>query len=99
MQTTLERRPSVALEEHADEILALAPRYGVSNIRVFGSTVSGNDTPRSDIDLIAVVAPGRGYEAYAFVGHVETLTGFHVDLVVDDSERPAFIDTTELVPL
>ena len=33
-------------------ILRLAKRYGVTGIRLFGSTARGEDTPASDIDLL-----------------------------------------------
>lgn len=100
MLTQLTRRPSVELEAHADAIIALAADYGISDLRVFGSSVRGEDVADSDIDLIGKVAPGRGYFAVgAFTSYVEELTGFPVDFVVDGPERPAFFDTTELVPL
>lgn len=41
-----------ALRARRDEIYALAARYGVTNIRVFGSVARGEATPDSDIDLL-----------------------------------------------
>lgn len=40
------------LRARRDEIYALAARYGVTNIRVFGSVARGEATPDSDIDLL-----------------------------------------------
>jgi len=35
------------------EILDMAARHGVHNIRVFGSVLRGDDRPGSDLDLLA----------------------------------------------
>ena len=45
-------RPSAMLKRHADEILTLAHRHRISNVRVFGSSVHGTDTADSDVDLL-----------------------------------------------
>ena len=93
-------RPSIPLEESADSIIAAGERHGVRDIRVFGSVARGADHFTSDIDLLARVDRGRGYFDIAmFQNAVEKLTGFPVDVVVDDSARPAFLDHTEVVPL
>ena len=45
--------PTLAgLRARRDEILALAARYGASNVRVFGSVARGEATADSDIDLM-----------------------------------------------
>lgn len=48
------------LATHRREVLELARQYGVSNVRVFGSTARGSDGPSSDIDLLVDVGPGVG---------------------------------------
>lgn len=35
-----------------DEILALAKKHGIHNVRVFGSVAREEDTPESDIDFL-----------------------------------------------
>ncbi len=35
-----------------DEILRIAQKYGVRNVRVFGSRARGEETPESDLDLL-----------------------------------------------
>ena len=45
-------RPSEALREKRDQILEIAARHGASNVRVFGSVARGEDTERSDLDLL-----------------------------------------------
>jgi uncharacterized protein len=45
-------RPSLALNTHREAIRSLALRHKVTNVRVFGSVVHGNDTDVSDLDLL-----------------------------------------------
>lgn len=93
-------RPSLALEDSADAIVAVGDRYGVHDIRVFGSIAHGSDHFTSDIDLLARVDKGRGYFDIAmFKNAVEELTGFPVDVVVDDAARPAFLEQAEVIAL
>lgn len=59
------RRRRVELEE-------IGQRYGVLNIRVFGSVARGEADEDSDLDLLVDVLPGRGLLAVsAFAGEVE----------------------------
>lgn len=57
-------RRAVTLSElraRRDEILELGERFGVHNIRVFGSVARGEATPDSDLDLLVDVDRGHGY--------------------------------------
>ena len=45
-------RPSHALNTHREAIRAIAQRHRVTNVRVFGSVVHGDDTDASDLDLL-----------------------------------------------
>ncbi|MFM2449574.1 MAG: hypothetical protein RIS44_2024 [Pseudomonadota bacterium] len=45
-------RPSVALQTHRDAIRTIALSHRVTNVRVFGSVVHGNDTEGSDLDIL-----------------------------------------------
>ncbi len=45
-------RPSLALKQHRDEIRRIALSHRVTNVRVFGSALHGNDTEDSDLDLL-----------------------------------------------
>jgi predicted nucleotidyltransferase len=45
-------RPSITLLDKREQILEIAERYGARNVRVFGSVVRGEDTERSDLDLL-----------------------------------------------
>lgn len=53
--TILEHR----LTENRDAIIQLANKYGMENVRVFGSVARGEDTEGSDIDLLVTPGPGR----------------------------------------
>lgn len=64
------------LRSHRDEILAIGRRYGVSNVRVFGSVARGEADEHSDLDLLIEVAPGHGYfDMTSFALDVEQLMG------------------------
>ena len=45
-------RPSVALQTHREAIRRIALSHRVTNVRVFGSVVHGDDTEGSDLDLL-----------------------------------------------
>lgn len=45
-------RPSVALQAHREEIRQIALSHRVTNVRVFGSVLHGDDTENSDLDLL-----------------------------------------------
>ena len=57
-------RRAVTLDEvraHRDVITRLGERFGVRNIRVFGSVARGEATSDSDLDLLVYVDRGHGY--------------------------------------
>jgi len=81
-----ELRPSVPLELARDDVLAVAERLGLSNVRVFGSTVRGEDGPESDVDLLVHLEPGANVlDAFAFPSYATEIIGFPVDMLLDDS--------------
>lgn len=45
-------RPSTALQTHREAIRAIALRHRVTNVRVFGSVVHGDDIEGSDLDIL-----------------------------------------------
>lgn len=49
--------PSVALQTHREAICAIALSHRVTNVRVCGSAVDGDDTEDSDSDLDLLVEP------------------------------------------
>lgn len=57
------RRPVTLAELRGrrEEIQAAAARYGITNVRVFGSVAAQTAGPDSDLDLLVDVRPGHGY--------------------------------------
>ena len=51
-------KPSEILNARRADILAIASRYRVRNVRVFGSVLAGNDRDNSDLDLLVDALPG-----------------------------------------
>ncbi len=72
-------RRAVTLDEvraHRAEIERLGGRYGVRNIRVFGSVARGEASAASDLDLLVDVERGHGYfDMAGFALGVEELLG------------------------
>ncbi|GLX02856.1 nucleotidyltransferase family protein [Microtetraspora sp. NBRC 16547] len=74
------------LEVLRPAIADLCARYGISELSVFGSTVRGESTTSSDVDLLYVRGP-RAVRGLAFFGlqeELEALLGCSVDLVPKD---------------
>ncbi len=70
------------LRTHREEILAVAGRRRVENIRVFGSVARGDASAASDIDLLVDLAPHASLlDLSGFAGEVEELLGVRVDVV------------------
>jgi uncharacterized protein len=74
---------------HRDAILALAERHGARDIRVFGSVVRGDAGPKSDIDFLIELEPGRTLLDWgAFWQELEKLLGRPVDVATERSLKP-----------
>jgi uncharacterized protein len=58
MGATMPRLPSESLGLHREAVVARLAQARVTNIRVFGSIVRGEDTADSDIDLLFDPLPG-----------------------------------------
>jgi predicted nucleotidyltransferase len=85
-----------------DEILTITRRYGVTNVRVFGSAVRGGADDKSDLDLL--VLPGPGFtllKQAALTRELEALVGRKVDVVSERGLRPRIRSRVleEAVPL
>ena len=72
-------RRAVSLDEvrrHRDQIDGIARRFGIRNVRVFGSVARGTATAARDLDLLGDVEQGRGYlDLTGFALDVEDLLG------------------------
>lgn len=76
--------PHEAFERHRDELKGLAAKYGLSNVRVFGSAGEVTDTTQSDLDLLVTRSSDVGLLAIAeFALAAEQMLGVPVDVVTD----------------
>ena len=89
MAKLLRERPSVVLQKNRQRVLDLIAQYGGSDVRVFGSVASGDDTPDSDVDLIVRFAPGSiGFtKLIALEDELSAALGVPVDVISAGSER------------
>ena len=79
------------IEQHRDEILALAERHGVRDVRVFGSMARGDADDASDVDLLVSLPPERtGLALGGLLMDVQELLRRRVDVVTEASLHPAF---------
>lgn len=70
------------------QILEIANRYGVYNIRVFGSVARGTEADDSDVDLLVSVEEGRSLlDLGGFQMSVQELIGCKVDVVSEAGVR------------
>ena len=75
------------------EILKLATKHGAFNIRIFGSTARGTRTPRSDVDILVSMKPGRTFfDLVSLWQDLEELLGKKVDVVSENGLSPFLKD-------
>lgn len=76
------------LQEKREEILALAAKYGASNIRVFGSVVRGEADADSDVDFLVEMQPGRSLlDLGGLLMELQELLGCPVDISTEKGLR------------
>lgn len=74
------------LRERRDAIRDLAARHGARAVRVFGSSVRGEDGEQSDIDLLVEFEDGRSlFDQVALRDELAELLGGPVDVVAEDA--------------
>jgi predicted nucleotidyltransferase len=79
-------RPSQALERHRDRIREIALSHRVTNVRVFGSVLSGEDTEESDLDiLVDPTAETTYFDLGAIQYELSELLGLRVDVLTLES--------------
>lgn len=73
--------------KNREAILALAERYGLENVRLFGSAARGEETGESDVDFLVHRKPGTDpFLLYDFMELLKSLLGCNVD-VIPESEQ------------
>lgn len=71
-----------------EAILALAAKYGASNVRVFGSVAEGSADEASDVDFLVDMAPGRSlFDLGGLLMDLQDLLGRKVDIVTEPGLR------------
>lgn len=75
-------RPSEILPQHRETIRRLVEQAGMTNPRVFGSVVRGEDRDDSDLDILVDPAPRTSLlELAGLQIEIEALVGVRVDLL------------------
>jgi len=72
------------IRQNRDEIVQLAKKFGVQNIRLFGSFARGDNNSESDADFL-VDMEGSLLKRIAFKQNLEDLLGRKVDVVTEKS--------------
>jgi len=72
------------LKERREENLRLCATYGARNLRVFGSVARGEADPRSDVDFLVEMEPGRSlFDLGGLQYELERLLDRLVDVVTE----------------
>jgi len=73
------------LQNKREEILRVAARHGVKNVRVFGSALHGKARPDSDIDFLVDVEPEYSlFDVGGLLMDLQALLGRNVDVVTEN---------------
>jgi predicted nucleotidyltransferase len=84
MMKTLEEIKSV-LAANRDE---LNKRFKVKSIRLFGSYVRGDQSNKSDLDVMVEFEEPVGFEFFHLADFLESILGIPVDLTTEDAIKP-----------
>jgi predicted nucleotidyltransferase len=90
------------LFKRRDEILAVANRYGASDVHVFGSMARDDVTEASDVDLFVRFEPGRSLLDHGgLLMDLQDLLGVKVDVIDEEGMRQRFRNYVmkEAIPL
>jgi uncharacterized protein len=85
-----------------DEILKIAERHGVRNVRVFGSVARGEAGHASDVDFLVEAGPSTSsWFPGGLVVDLEALLGRRVEVVTEHGLHPELRDNIlkEAVPV
>ena len=77
------------LKSKRAEMLDLAKKYGVSQIRIFGSVARGESGPGSDVDFLVEMEEGRSLlDLVGLWQDLEELLGCKVDVITEGGMSP-----------
>jgi predicted nucleotidyltransferase len=73
------------IQDKKEQILAIAAKYGASNVRVFGSVANGTADQNSDIDFLVDLEKGRSlFDLGGLLMDLQELFGRKVDVVTEN---------------
>lgn len=80
--------PDIDVDEEA--LAAICDKYGIAELKVFGSRARGTARPGSDVDVLYTLRPGSklGWEIEQLADELTSLLGHDVDLVSLRSLHP-----------
>jgi len=84
------------VETRKEDIGSLADRYGISNVRIFGSVARGDAHPRSDVDfLVDIPRDASLFDLSRFRRELTELLGVEVDVLSSRALLPRDHDVLE----
>lgn len=85
--------PDIDVDDAA--LAAICDKYGIAELKVFGSRARGTARPGSDVDVLYTLRPGRklGWEIEQLSDELTNLLGHNVDLVSPRSLHPRIKST------
>ncbi|MAT40039.1 MAG: DNA polymerase subunit beta [Ectothiorhodospiraceae bacterium] len=79
----------IEIRKKRDAIIRIAEKHGAFNLRIFGSTVRGDQHTDSDLDLLIDVGPKHSpWFPAGLALELEELLGCKVDVVIARSVNP-----------
>ncbi|NQT02029.1 MAG: nucleotidyltransferase family protein [Planctomycetes bacterium] len=73
------------IQDRKEQILALASKYGASNVRIFGSVANGTADENSDIDFLVDLEKGRSlFDLGGLLMDLQELFNRKVDVVTEN---------------
>ncbi len=86
-------KPSESLKLHREAVLRLAGSIGATNVRIFGSVLSGEDAEESDVDILVDVPRGTTLlDMVRLQDALEAKLGTSVDVVTAGDLPASFRD-------
>jgi len=73
------------IQDRKEQILALAAKYGASNVRIFGSVANGTADEKSDIDFLVDLEKDRSlFDLGGLLMELQGLFNRKVDVVTEN---------------
>lgn len=75
------------IKEQKNFIYSVADKYGITDIRIFGSFASGQVKENSDLDLLVKISKhdGMGFDLIRFEREIEEKLNIKLDVVTENS--------------